>query len=254
MFLRSAGLLWRSQPSVRLPFLSIAVAASHSCSPTCSTSFRSPSMSKRCSTYARASLPSVGRARARSAAGPWIASLTRGAAGGRYSVPSQKRTCTGSARCSRRPTAVLIICPCHLLLTSSMKRAARTRSAQDFEFDDVAFYVIDVPEADAPPAPQNGLFALQHELGLSLDQDVSPVRALVDDHELVAPPLEPGMLARCASVRDVDVVGGAAPHGHLAAAAIEEQRSFAMAQPQARLCRRLRRAGPLRGTAAALLP
>src|SRR5215510_12399388 len=54
----------------------------------------------------------------------------------------------------------------------------------------VEVVAVAVAEADAAAAPEHQLLALQMDLRLAFDGDVRAVRALVDDHELVAAALD----------------------------------------------------------------
>jgi hypothetical protein len=94
--------------------------------------------------------------------------------------------------------------------------------------------VVGVAEADAALAAQDDFLALEGELHLAFEGDVGAVGALVDQHELVAPPLDAGMGARSAAVVDDDVAGGIAAKREGAVAGVELLLLAAMPQGEAR--------------------
>src|SRR4030095_13401324 len=66
--------------------------------------------------------------------------------------------------------------------------------------------LVRMAEADMAAPAERQLFASQMDLGLALDRDVRAVRALIDQHELVATTLDPRVHARRHAVRDHDIV------------------------------------------------
>src|SRR5450755_4094996 len=76
-------------------------------------------------------------------------------------------------------------------------------------------------KADVAAPAQNQLLAAQGDLGLALDGHPGSVGAVVNQHELVAPPLDMSVHARGLAVGDDDVVGDVASEGQARSRLVE---------------------------------
>src|SRR5512145_1107045 len=101
------------------------------------------------------------------------------------------------------------------LLTTANSRLAAVRPLLAGELDHRRLRIAR-PVASRDPAAQaqDQLLAAQADLGLPDDLDEGAVRAVVDKHELVAPALDPRVLAGGLGIVQHDVAGRVAAERH----------------------------------------
>src|SRR5207248_1140602 len=112
------------------------------------------------------------------------------------------RKCTGSTTSIRRRKADA---PGRQSPNSERAYAASVEAGKTQDFRRIV--LVGVAEADVAMVAQHQLLAAQRDLGFVLDDNVSSVRAVIDEHELVATPLDAGVHARGFAIGEHDVVG-----------------------------------------------